>query len=60
MDIHYRDLESMIFSNGDARQYYNELPKGVREQLKPHSSNINSYEVLQEYAENLLSQYHNL
>ena len=49
----YRDLQGLIFQNADARQYYNELPKQIRDQLKPHSKNINSFEVLQEYVENL-------
>ena len=46
----YRDLDCLIFQNVDARQYYNELPKSIRERIKPYSGEINSLESLQEYA----------
>jgi len=51
----YHDLHSLIFQNADARQYYNELPKEVRDRLEPNSEDINSFDDLQEYAENLRS-----
>jgi len=51
MSVHYKDLESLIFSNGDARQFFNELPKDIRANLKPHYNDIHSYESLREYAE---------
>lgn len=54
MSVEYSDLKSLIFQNCDARQYYNELPKDVREQLGSRSSNITSYESLQDYVKNLL------
>jgi len=49
----FRDLQGLIFQNADARQYYNELPKQIRDQLKPQSENITSFEALQDYVENL-------
>ena len=51
--VEHRDLESLIFQNCDARQYYNELSKHVRKRIKPHSSEINFYEALQEYVQKL-------
>ena len=47
----YMDLQGLIFQNADARQYYNELPKNIRDQLEPHSGGINTFEVLQSYVE---------
>ena len=53
MAAEYHDLHSLIFQNADARQYYNELPKKVRNRLEPNSEDINSFEDLRGYAENL-------
>ena len=47
----YTDLQSLIFQNADARQYYNELPKETRKRLEAHSGDINTFENLREYAE---------
>lgn len=49
----YVDLQALIFQNADARQYYNELPKEVRNQLKSHSDEIKSYESLRDYVNNI-------
>ena len=53
MSAEYKDLHAMIFQNADARQYYNELPKQVRDKLNHHAGNLNTYESLREYVENL-------
>jgi hypothetical protein len=51
--LKYSDLQSLIFQNGNARQYYNELPRQLREGLDPHSDEIHTYESLREHVENL-------
>ena len=53
MSAEYRDLHAMIFQNADARQYYNELPKQVRDLLNRNACNLNTYENLRDYVENL-------
>ena len=53
MSAEYMDLQALIFQNADARQYYNELPKQIRDKLKPHSESIHSFEALQEYTESV-------
>lgn len=54
MSIEYSDLQSLIFQNEDARQYFNELPKNIRDDINPYSNEINSYEKLQNIVENLV------
>lgn len=54
MSVKYSDLQSLIFQDTEARQYYNELPDYVRDQINTRSDNVNSYESLRDYAENLL------
>jgi len=49
-----QNLESLIFENADARQYYNELPDYVREQIRSRGDSVKSFENLKDYAENLL------
>ena len=51
---HYSDLQSLIFQDADARQYYNELPEYVREMIQSRGDDINSFESLRHYADNLL------
>jgi len=50
----YRDLDTMIFQDGNARQYYNELPGYIREQISSRRDNITTFDALKNYAENLL------
>ena len=50
----YKDLQAMIFQNADARQYYNELPKYIREMLNERGDDLNTFDSLQRYAETLL------
>ena len=53
MSAEYKDLHAMIFQNADARQYYNELPKSVRERLNLSTENLTSFEGLKEYVKNI-------
>ncbi len=50
----FSGLDSLIQSNRQAKQYFESLPDYVREQIKTRSGNVNSYESLCDYAENLL------
>ncbi len=50
----YADLFQLIENDGKAKQYYNELPGYVREQIASKAGGVNSMASLQDYAENLL------
>ena len=54
MSVEYNDLHALIFQNVDARQFYNELPKPVRDKLNLQASQLYTYERLIEYAEKLM------
>jgi hypothetical protein len=50
----YRDLFELFQYDQKAKQYYDELPDYVREQIAARAAWVNSPESLQGYAENLL------
>jgi len=50
----YRDMYELFQDNSEAKQYFNELPDYVRDQISTRSGNVNSYASLRDYAENLL------
>ncbi len=50
----YDGLSSLINSESEAKSYYNSLPEYVREQISTRGQNVNSYQSLRDYAENLL------
>ena len=50
----YDGLQSLILHDADARQYYNELPDYVRKMIDSRDHNVNSFDSLKDYAENLL------
>ena len=50
----YRDLQSLISQDADARQYYNNLPEYIREMLGTRGDNVTSWDSLKRNAENLL------
>ncbi len=54
MQKKYTGLAELINSDCNAKRYFNSLPDYVRQQIFSRSSNVNSYENLQDYAENLL------
>jgi len=56
MTAEYKDLHALIFQNVDVRQYYNELPKQVRNRLNHHAYSINTYESLREDVEKMNSE----
>lgn len=50
----YQSLHALVAENSHAKQYYNSLPDYVQEQISTRAQNINSFESLRDYAENLL------
>lgn len=50
----YKSLDELIQNDSSAKQYFTSLPQHVQEQIHQRSSNVNSLESLQDYAENLL------
>lgn len=50
----YDSLNSLINADQNAKQYFSNLPDYVREQISSRGSNVNSFESLKDYAENLL------
>ena len=50
----YPDLYSLIDQEAEADQFYNSLPDYVREMISQRATSVNSFESLQNYADNLL------
>lgn len=49
----YRNLDTMLRSNNEAKAYFQTLPDYVREQICSRPNGVNSLESLKDYAENL-------
>lgn len=49
----FADLFELIKQDGEARQYYDRLPDYVRDQIASRAHNVNSFQSLRDYAENL-------
>ena len=49
----YPDLNALLRSEPEAKQYYDALPDYVREQIGPRPADVNSLASLKDYAENL-------
>ena len=50
----YDGLQSLILNDAEAQRYYNELPDYVRNMISSRGHNVNSFDSLKDYAENLL------
>jgi len=50
----YADLQAMIFQDGNARQYYNELPEYIRDELSSRGDDLTTFDSLKRHAETLL------
>ena len=50
----YPDLNALIEQDQAAGQYYASLPDYVREMISQRATSVNSFESLQNYADNLL------
>ena len=51
----YTDLSELIKSEPEASEYYYKLPSYVREHIETRAHNVNSFDSLRDYAENLLA-----
>ena len=51
----YINLSELIKSDETANNYYYSLPSYVREHIASRGHNVNSFESLKDYAENLLA-----
>ena len=54
MARNYEDLTELIAMDAAASKYYASLPDYVQEMISDRGDNVNSYESLRDYAENLL------
>lgn len=50
----YSDLNELFENDSKAKQYYDELPNYVKDQINTRARNVNTFEKLQDYAENLM------
>lgn len=50
----YPNLNKLIESDSEAKQYFDSLPDYVRDHISTHNGGVNSFESLRDYAENLL------
>lgn len=50
----YPDLNALLQSEPEARQYFDTLPDYAREQIGTRANHVNSFASLKDYAENLL------
>lgn len=54
MKTKYDGLHDLIDDDNRAKEYYNSLPDYVKESIDARQQSINSFESLQDYAQNLL------
>lgn len=49
----YPNLDDLLRSEAEARQFFDRLPDYVREQIRTRADGVNSFESLRDYADNL-------
>ena len=49
----YPNLDDLLRSEPEARQFFDKLPDYVREQIRTRPGGVNSFESLRHYADNL-------
>ena len=49
----YPNLDDLLRSEPEARQFFHKLPDYVREQIQTRADGVNSFESLRDYADNL-------
>ena len=49
----YPNLDDLLRSEPEARQFFDKLPDYVREQIRTRADGVNSFESLRHYADNL-------
>lgn len=53
MQKQYQDLYSLIQEDKEAGRYYSCLPGYVKDSISQRAENVNSFDTLRDYAENL-------
>lgn len=51
--MEYKNMNLLLEEEPEARQYFDSLPDYVRSQIQTRAQNVNSFESLRDYAENL-------
>jgi len=54
MGIDHISLTTLMESDSNACDYYNSLPEHIKEKIKSYGENINSFDSLKDYVQNLL------
>ena len=54
MGCNHISLTTLMESDSKACDYYNSLPEHIKEKIKKNGENIDSFESLKNYAQNLL------
>ena len=54
MGIDHISLTTLMESDSNACDYYNSLPEHIKEKIKTNGNNINSFDSLKNYVNNLL------
>lgn len=54
MSAKYSSLQSLLEDDMEAKKFFNSLPDYVREHISSRGNNVNSFESLRHYADNLL------
>lgn len=50
----YSGLNELLDAEQDAKSYFTKLPDYVKEHIRTREQNVNSFDSLKDYAENLL------
>lgn len=50
----YSGLDELLDCEAEAKNYFNKLPDYVRQHIQTREQNVNSFDSLKDYAENLL------
>lgn len=54
MELKYDGLYELIKEDNSAKEYYDSLPDYVKQSIAAREQNINSFESLRDYAQNLM------
>ena len=49
----YSNMDALLKNEPEAKNYFTKLPDYVQDQIRTRAANVNSYDSLRDYAENL-------
>ena len=52
--MHYSNLNALLRGDPEAKHYFDTLPDYARDQISTRAHNVNSFDSLKNYAQNLL------